>query len=123
MSGLALGWARKRSAPSKESKPLLVFLADNANETFAWPGVETLAADLQCSARTVQRLLKQLVDARLLIRLDVEDRYTGRTRSCGYYFPVHGHGPSAKEIAWFEQMVGGRVTSVSPWEGDTRVTP
>lgn len=123
MSGLALGWARKRrDAPSREAKSLLMFLADNANEQTAWPSKRTLALDVMCSEKTIMRLLAELVEARLLIRLDVEDKATGRTRTCGYYFPIQGRPPSADEIATFEREVGGRVTRVSPWESDIAVT-
>lgn len=122
MSGLALGWTRKRrDAPSREAKALLMYLADNANEQTAWPSKRKLALDVMCSEKTIMRLLADLVEARLLIRLDVEDKHTGRTRTCGYYFPIQGRPPGADEIAAFELEVGGRVTRVSPWEGDTGV--
>lgn len=120
MSGLALGWARKRKdAPSREAKACLMYVADNANDQMAWPSKRTLAEDMMCSEKTVMRLLADLVSAGLLVRLDVEDKATGRTRTCGYYFPVQGRPPLAGEIAAFEREVGGRVTLVSPWEGDT----
>lgn len=125
MSGRALGWAKKpeRVVRGREAKAALVFLADYADEAgFAWPAVDHLAAELMCSGRTVQRVLKVLVADGALVRLDVEDRANGRTRTSAYYFPIDGRPPSAAEIAAYERKVGGRVTQVSPWEGDTAVT-
>lgn len=121
MSGVALGWVRKQAAPSREVKAMLMFLADNANEQISFPSKRTLARDIQCSEKTVMRMLADAVEAGLIVRLDVEDRATGRTRTCGYYFPVQGRPPSSEEVAAFEREVGGRVTQVSPWEGDTGV--
>lgn len=123
MSGRALGWAKEQAAPSREAKAALVFLADYASAAgFAWPSIAALAGELGCSDRTVIRHLKALVEASLLVRLDVEDRMTGRTRPCAYWFPMAGRAPSAGEVAAYEAEVGGRVTLVSPWEGDSAVT-
>jgi hypothetical protein len=122
VSGLALGWARKRrDAPSREAKSCLMYLADNCNEQIAFPSKRTLAEDMMCSEKTVMRLLQDLVSAGLLVRLDVEERATKRTRTCGYYFPIQGRPPTRDEVAVFEREIGGRVTLVSPWEGDTGV--
>src|SRR5690606_35400191 len=89
---------------------------------FAFPAVATVAGELQVDERTVQRHLRILEDDHQIIGCDVEDKATGRTRTRAYYFPVEGRGPSAKELKAFELKVGGRVTRVSPWEGDMGVT-
>ncbi|MCW5758277.1 MAG: helix-turn-helix domain-containing protein [Phenylobacterium sp.] len=123
MSGKCRGWAGEQKDAPRELRTFLMVVADYANELgFMWPSVETMADEQGCSGRTIQRLLKKAVEAGLLIRLDVEDRRTGRTRSCGYFFPVKGLGPTGQDIAAFERVSGGRVTAVSPWEGDTGVT-
>lgn len=122
MSGRCRGWAGGQRAGSKELKGFLIAVADYANaDNFLWPAVQTMADELEMSKRTVQRYLKAAVEAQLLVRLDVEDPNTGRTRSSGYYFPIHGRAPTRAEVSRFEEERGGRVTLVSPWEGDSLV--
>jgi len=123
MSGAAIGWAKRQTAPCARSKSLLVMLADYADENdFAWPPISMLAGEAQLSERHVKRMLKSLVDACVLLRCEVEDRQTGRTRACAYFFPIHVAEPTAKMVAAYERKVGGRVTQVSPSEGDMGVT-
>lgn len=129
MSGLAMGWAKKRDAPCKASKALLVYLADYADaDGFAWPAVGRMATELQISERHVKRLLRALEGRRLLIAFQITDAKSGRCRTRAYWFPVEpgdaeDPAPTACALASFAENVGGRVTRVSPWEGDTGVTP
>ena len=123
MSGEALGWAKRQTAPCARSKSVLVALADYADEMgFAWPAVTTLATEAQLSERHIKRMLKALVDDGVILRCDVVDRHNGRTRACAYFFPISARAPSAKMLASYERKVGGRVTQVSPSEGDGAVT-
>lgn len=123
MSGECFGWAKKQDAPDRNTKTFLAFLGDYADEgRFAWPAVGKLAAECQCSERTIQRMLRALERARLLVACEVVDRATGRTRTRAYYFPLDGLEPDAIELRRYGEKVGGRVTLVSPWEGDKGVT-
>lgn len=130
MSGEARTWAKRRVAPSPPAKSVLVALGDYAGDHgFAYASVKTLASDTQYSTRQVQRLLADLVDVGLLVRCDMEDRRTKRTRTCAYFFPMAVSRPTEKMIRAIEQDLGGRVTSVSPspvenppGEGDMGVT-
>lgn len=132
MSGLALGWAKKQSAPCPASKALLVLLGDYADEDgFAWPSIARMAKELQRSDRHVKRLLKSLTDCGRLYGFDVVDAGNGRTRPRVYFFPIGGEPPCASALRAYESKIGGRVTPVSPslpdiskneGEGDTGVT-
>jgi hypothetical protein len=117
-------WVAKRTAPCPASKSLLLELATWSNTMlrFAWPAVGELAATLQRSERHIKRLLRSLERAHLLAGYDVVDRQTGRTRARAYWFPVDGDLPAEADFRAYEEQVGGRVTRVSPWEGDTGVT-
>jgi hypothetical protein len=129
MSGRAFGWAKRQLAPCRDTKALLVFLADYAQaQPFAWPAVSTIAGELQCSERTVQRMLPHLLAAGLLVAFDCTDKATNRTRTRVYYFPVEADLPSAEQIKAFELNVGCRLTLLNSdgqpaKEGDSRVTP
>jgi hypothetical protein len=128
MSGRALGWAKRQHAPDRDTKALLVFLADYVqDQPFAWPAVSTVAGELQCSERTVQRMLPQLVAAGLLVAFECTDKATNRTRTRVYYFPVELDLPTPAQIKAFELNAGCRLAQLSPCgrpleEGDSRVT-
>ena len=114
MSGHALGWAKRQSAPCPASKALLVLLGDYADEDgFAWPSIARMAGEVQRSPRHVSRLLASLCDAGLLFGYVVSDAGTGRTRPRAYFFPVDGGPPAEASLRAYEGKVGGRVTRVS----------
>jgi hypothetical protein len=123
MSGRAFGWAKKQDAPDRDTKALLVFLADYVQDTpFAWPAVATVAAELQCSERTVQRMLPQLVAAGLIVGYEVKDKATGRCRTRAYYFPIEADEPTPSQLRAFEMNAGCTLTRLGG-EGDSTVTP
>lgn len=131
MSGRALGWAKRQDAPDRDTKSLLVFLADYVIDTpFAWPSVATLAGELQVSERTVQRMLPQLVEAGLVVGFEVKDKATGRCRTRAYYFPIDSADPTPAQVRAFEMNAGCVLTRLGnaaspgePGEGDSTVTP
>lgn len=71
MSGAALGWAKSQVAPTSVAKAVLICLADYADaDGAAWPAVPTLAREVQVSERTVQRTLRALEEAGLIVGID-----------------------------------------------------
>lgn len=69
MSGAALAWAKSVTAPSKTAKAVLICLADYADaDAIAWPAIKRLMAEVQCSESTVQRSLRALEWAGLVVR-------------------------------------------------------
>lgn len=131
MSGRAFGWAKRQDAPDRDSKALLVFLADYVQDTpFAWPAVATIAAELQVSERTVQRLLPVLLKAGLIIGYEVKDKATGRCRTRAYFFPIDSDRPDLAQVRAFELNAGCVLTQLdaepaeqaTSGEGDSIVT-
>ena len=120
MSGVAHGWASRQRAPTQSTKSLLETLGDCADPElhFAWPSIGFLAERRQLSERQIKRMLRMLVEAKLVVGFNVVDRRTGRTRTSAYWLPVFGPEPSPETIAAYEQKVGGRVSPMSPSEGD-----
>lgn len=72
MSWEALAWAKQTTGLGTSKKFLLVLLAEKADGFRCWPSVGTLAREMECSPRTVQRLLSELLDAGVIER---EARY------------------------------------------------
>lgn len=68
MSWEALAWAKKQTGLGLPKKFLLVLLAEKADGFRCWPSIGSLAAEMECSTRTVQRLLSELVDLGLITR-------------------------------------------------------
>jgi hypothetical protein len=111
MSGTALGWVKRITAPCAQSRNLARVLADYADDDlFAFPSIRTMARELQLSERMVKRYLRALEAAGLLVGFDVIDRATKRTRSSSYWFPVFATAPNERLIASHELKVGGRLT-------------
>lgn len=115
MSAEARTWAKRARAPSPPAKSVLCALADYAgDQDFAYAAIRTLASDTQYSARQVQRLLAELVGVGLLVRCDMIDKQSGRTRTCAYFFPITATRPTEKMVRDIEMKLGGRVTQMSP---------
>jgi len=96
-------WLLSRTEISSNSKLIYARLCQYANDQgVAWPRQETLQAEVGMELRTVQRSLKELVNAGLL---EVAQR--GRGRSNMYRFPKH------------EWMISNNTTDLSPFTEDT----
>lgn len=81
MSSEATTWAMRQNVGDPCRKLVLLGLANNASKTgeHAFPGVKTLAEDAECSTRSVQRHLKLLVEAGLIVEGD--QRYVSHIRA------------------------------------------
>lgn len=64
MSHRASAWAWETTTGNSTRKSVLAAFADyaGADGTAAWPSIETIAARVECSVRTVQRQLQILID-------------------------------------------------------------
>lgn len=124
MSNAGQAWARRQRGVTGTTKYLLEVLGDYCNPAwpFAWSSVSTLAEDLGCSERQVKRLLRKLEEEALIVGFDVTDARTGRCRTRLYWLPVETARPAQKDVRAWENLTGGRVTYVSPSEGDMGVT-
>lgn len=117
MSGRALGWAKDQQAPSMIAKAVLVCLADYADENAcAWPSISRLAREVQVSERTVQRCLKALADAGLVVREDW-NYPNGSTAPTRYHLQLRGvtgcRGATQQSPGGDTAVTGG-VTLLSP---------
>lgn len=138
-------WARQslKKLPKDMRSPArlaLMLIADYADEDhICWPSISTMAEEMGCSDRTVQRVIAMLVDKGLL---QVESRHAvnGRQQSnryrlavgCQFVTPttsanslLDGEGDSLtpsegdKLTGEGDTSAGGRVSPVSPLESTT----
>lgn len=69
MSWEALAWAKQQRGLGPAGKLLLILLAEKAGSDWTcWPSIARLADEMECSARTVNRMLKDLEDGKLIAR-------------------------------------------------------
>lgn len=152
MSLAAMHWARQslKTLPESVKTPArlaLMLLADYADEQHAsWPSITTMAEEMGCSVRSVQRTIDLLVKHGLV---QVEKRHAanGRQMSNRYHLAVAGPFPVGRQSdtpSISDQFGEGdsltpsegvnltgegdtsdreRVTPVSPLESTTRTLP
>jgi len=139
MSLLAMSWARQslKTLPVDVKTPsrlALMLLADYANEQHVcWPGLSTMAEEMGCSKRSVQRAIDLLEERGLVVVESRKDR-TGRQQSNRYRLAVGGGCQSDTPTTSTDPGEGdnltprgdsgdrGRVTPVSPLESSIEST-
>lgn len=110
MSGEALGWAKRQTAPTRGCKTILICMADYASkEGFAFPKLSSLAVETQLAERHVRRSLGHLCEAGLLREYHVVCSRTGRTRTRLYWFPIRSAEPEAGSVEQWALDNGARV--------------
>ncbi|SDO71733.1 Helix-turn-helix domain-containing protein [Halomonas shengliensis] len=148
MSLAAMHWARQtmRHAPASVKAPArlaLMLLADYADEDHvSWPSLGTMAEEMGCSKRSVQRAIDALEDHGL-VAVEIRHAANGRQQSNRYRLAVGGGCQSVtpstsdqlgegdnltpsegdKLAGEGDSPVRGRVTPVSPLESTTRTLP
>jgi len=117
MSNAHLNWAMRRNiSPSR--KLVLLKLSDMANEKgVCWPSIANIARDCRLSARSVQRVLRELETNRL-IRVFARHRSDGSRTSNGYVVAPDGgvdsSPPATHMTPPYDNTVTGVVTPMSP---------
>lgn len=121
MSWEALAWAKSTTGLGTSKKFLLILLAEKADGFRCWPSVGTLAREMECSVRTVQRLLSELSDLRVIER---EARYRPNGSRTTDMISLLSNGDIlTPPPAWSEPQDEETGPSDTP-PGDTlRVTP
>ncbi|MGP9499566.1 helix-turn-helix domain-containing protein [Halomonas sp. AOP43-D1-4] len=151
MSLHAMHWARQslKTLPSEVKAPArlaLMLLADYADEQHAsWPSINTMALEMGCSVRSVQRAI-DLLEQHGLVRVESRQAKNGRQMSNRYFLAVaglfvgcqsdtpsisgcDGEGdnltPSEGANLTGEGVTGdrGRVSPVSPLDSTNRTLP
>ncbi len=118
MSNAHLNWAMRRNV-SPSRKLVLLKLSDMANEKgVCWPSIANVARDCRLSARSVQRVLREL-EVNGLIRVFARHRSDGSRTSNGYVVAPDGSvnlsPPGDAHDTTVRQHCHG--------DGDTDVTP
>jgi biotin operon repressor len=139
MSLLAMSWARQslKTLPTDVKTPsrlALMLLADYANEQHVcWPGLGTMAEEMGCSKRSVQRAI-DLLEERGLVVVESRQDKTGRQQSNRYRLAVGGGCQSDTPTISTNSGEGdnltprgdspdrGRVTPVTPLESSIEST-
>ncbi|AYF32312.1 helix-turn-helix domain-containing protein [Vreelandella alkaliphila] len=91
MSLHAMHWARQslKTLPSEVKAPArlaLMLLADYADEQHAsWPSINTMALEMGCSVRSVQRAV-DLLEEHGLVRVETRQAKNGRQMSNLYFW-------------------------------------
>lgn len=95
MSLHAMHWARQslKTLPDSVKAPArlaLMLLADYADEQHAsWPSINTMALEMGCSVRSVQRAI-DLLEKHGLVRVETRQAKNGRQMSNLYFLAVDG---------------------------------
>lgn len=99
MSIEALRWAMKVEAGNGSNKLVLFLLADRYHEmdNVAWPSVNWLAEHTELSRRTVQRALRDLEAAGLIIPVGTRGRSADR-QSTAYRLPIDDDPPRKRGV-------------------------
>lgn len=132
MSSEAEAWANKQSTPSAHARSVLKELAKMcpSGTTQCFPRIRTLAAHCQLSERTVQRILRQLEAAELVV-VEQRKREDGGDASRLYRLALtEPYLPLEDPVAVPRKRAGRGGDKLSPGgrqpvrgEGDTSVTP
>lgn len=133
MSLHAMHWARQslKTLPESVKAPArlaLMLLADYADEQHtSWPSINTMALEMGCSVRSVQRAI-DLLEKHGLVRVETRQAKNGRQMSNRYFLAVDGlfvgcqsDTPSISGNSG-EGDTGdrGRVTPVTPLDSTNR---
>ncbi|MCE8042464.1 hypothetical protein HOP60_09890 [Halomonas daqingensis] len=102
MSLAAMHWARQslKTLPDSVKAPArlaLMLLADYADEEHAsWPSINTMALEMGCSVRSVQRAI-DLLESHGLLRVENRHAKNGRQISNRYHLAVEGRHPVGRQ--------------------------
>ncbi|WP_438454954.1 helix-turn-helix domain-containing protein [Vreelandella venusta] len=132
MSLHAMHWARQslKTLPSEVKAPArlaLMLLADYADEQHAsWPSISTMALEMGCSVRSVQRAV-DLLEEHGLVRVETRQAKNGRQMSNLYFLAVDGLFAGCQSDTPSISGCNGQGDKLTPTEGDTgdrgRVSP
>lgn len=145
-------WARQslKTLPDSVKAPArlaLMLLADYADEEHAsWPSISTMALEMGCSVRSVQRAI-DLLERHGLLAVENRHARSGRQMSNRYHLAVEGRLPVGRQSdtpsisdefgqgdnltpSWGVRLTGGgvtgdrgRVSPVSPLESTNKTLP
>lgn len=121
MSVAAITWAKAQQAPNAVAKAVLVFIADYADDDgVAWPSLATLTNDLQVSKRTLQRAIRLLEEAGLLLS---DARYQGHGGQTSNRYCLAMSGEGAKSADCDQSDMGPVPIVAPPYELPTNLPP
>lgn len=129
MSEAAITWAQKQRCPTSKAKFALMRLAAYADaDGVAWAYVERLADEMQTTDRTVQRCLRALEKAGLLLKTG---KFVPHRRNVPFYwmgFAIPDHLRTATSVSPLNGVagvtVGGPIGDMGAGvNGDTDVAP
>ena len=123
MSLHAMQWARQslKTLPSEVKAPArlaLMLLADYADEQHAsWPSINTMALEMGCSVRSVQRAV-DLLEEHGLVRVETRQAKNGRQMSNLYFLAVDGLFVGCQSDTPSISGCDGQGDKLTPTEGD-----
>ena len=130
MSVEAVAWALRQPTAAPTQKLVLLGLADHAaaDGTGAWPSVGTLAGYAQCAPRTVQRHLRDLETAGLIVRSAWQpDHVRADRRPVAYDLPAiarrHDATPPTTQRGDTDDTSSEVRGDTTVLDGVTRVSP
>lgn len=127
MSIQAVAWAIRARVGDQVLKLVLIALANYANDDWqSWPKIKTLAADAECSTRTIQRALVRLSEAGF-VRIEQQfDDKNGRQRESKIHL-LCGEGdnlsPPKSVTPSMTPSVTPPMTESCHGPGDSKVSP
>lgn len=123
MSLHAMHWARQslKTLPDSVKAPArlaLMLLADYADEQHAsWPSINTMALEMGCSVRSVQRAI-DLLEKHGLVRVETRQAKNGRQMSNRYFLAVDGLFVGCQSDTPSISGCEGEGDNLTPSEGD-----
>ncbi len=123
MSLHAMHWARQslKTLPDTVKAPArlaLMLLADYADEQHAsWPSINTMALEMGCSVRSVQRAI-DLLEKHGLVRVETRQAKNGRQMSNRYFLAVEGLFVGCQSDTPSISTNLGEGDNLTPTEGD-----
>ncbi|WP_193090839.1 helix-turn-helix domain-containing protein [Halomonas colorata] len=122
MSLHAMHWARQslKTLPSEVKAPArlaLMLLADYADEQHtSWPSINTMALEMGCSVRSVQRAI-DLLEQHGLVRVESRQAKNGRQMSNRYFLAVGGLFVGCQSDTPTISAQNGEGDNMTPTEG------
>ncbi|WP_447896022.1 helix-turn-helix domain-containing protein [Vreelandella sp. GE22] len=123
MSLHAMHWARQslKTVPDTVKAPArlaLMLLADYADEQHAsWPSINTMALEMGCSQRSVQRAI-DLLESHGLVRVEKRQARNGRQMSNLYFLAVEGSFIGCQSDTPTTSGKSLEGDNLTPYEGD-----
>jgi len=123
MSLHAMHWARQslKTLPDSVKAPArlaLMLLADYADEQHAsWPSINTMALEMGCSVRSVQRAI-DLLKKHGLVKVESRQAMNGRQMSNRYFLAVDGQFAGCQSDTPSISGCEGEGDNLTPSEGD-----